>query len=172
MKIFNNSPSKHFTQTLPQHTSNFIKHTNFSQEIKNSFRNYVPKKWIQRSLFEIFLSNLNKSAHSIKICLTVITALHATQTGASSFLKIKECVNDPSIPHFPRHGANCSTIHSATFVLAGESFARPCQARLMFNLTQINFCIADTAAGDWPYQGSCQCWHNSFLLITCSNWLN
>ena len=34
----------------------------------------------------------NESAHSIKICLTVITALHATQTEASSFLKIKECV--------------------------------------------------------------------------------
>ena len=34
----------------------------------------------------------NKSAHSIKLCLTVITALHATQTGASSFLKIKEYV--------------------------------------------------------------------------------
>ena len=30
----------------------------------------------------------NKSAHSIKMCLTVITALHATQTGASSFLEI------------------------------------------------------------------------------------
>ena len=34
----------------------------------------------------------NKSAHQIKICLTVITALHATQTEASSFLRIKECV--------------------------------------------------------------------------------
>ena len=33
------------------------------------------------------------SSHSIKMCLkTVSTVLHATQTGASSFLKIKECV--------------------------------------------------------------------------------
>ena len=32
----------------------------------------------------------NKSAHSIKIYLTVITALHATQTGASSFLKMEQ----------------------------------------------------------------------------------
>ena len=60
MKILKNSLSKHFTQTLPQHTSYFVKHTNLSQEINNSFRNYIPKKWIQRSLFEIFLSNLQQ----------------------------------------------------------------------------------------------------------------
>ena len=40
-----------------------------------------------------FFLTSNKSAHSIKICLTVITVLHATQTGASSFFKIKEYVN-------------------------------------------------------------------------------
>ena len=34
----------------------------------------------------------NKSAHYMKICLTEITALHATQTGTPAFLRIKECV--------------------------------------------------------------------------------
>ena len=58
MKILNNSLSKHFTQPLRHHTLYLIKHTNLSQEIKNYFRNHVPKKWIQGSLFEIFLSNL------------------------------------------------------------------------------------------------------------------
>ena len=33
-----------------------------------------------------------KSAQSVKICLTVVAALHATLTGASSPLKTKECV--------------------------------------------------------------------------------
>ena len=46
------------------------------QEIKNDFRTHIPKE----------------SADSIKMCLTVSTVLHTTQTGASSFLKIKECI--------------------------------------------------------------------------------
>ena len=48
-----NSLSKHFTQTLFNHTSYFIEHTNLSQEVKNCFRNNVPKKRIQRSLLKI-----------------------------------------------------------------------------------------------------------------------
>ena len=48
------------------------------------------KKYIYIYIYICLVSN--KPAHSIKICLTVITALHATQTGGSSFLKIKECV--------------------------------------------------------------------------------
>ena len=92
IKVLNNS-WKHFTQTFPLHTSYFVKHTNLSQEIKIisgiTFWKSECKDLFSRYFFLIF----NKSAHSIKICLTVITALHATQTGASSFLKINRQAN-------------------------------------------------------------------------------
>ena len=64
-----------------------MKHTNLFQVVKTFLRIPMSEQWIQRSLRKIFLSNLQsiKSAHSIKICLTVIVVLDATQTGGSCF---------------------------------------------------------------------------------------
>ena len=75
---------------ISSHTSistSFIAHIKFSQEVTNCFRDYIKKKWIQSSL-KTFPSS-TKSSHSIKICFIVITVLHVTQTGVSSFSQNK-----------------------------------------------------------------------------------
>ena len=82
------SQLKYFsTQNLLQHSSYFIEHTNLFQVVKSfsgfTFRN---SEYTDLSSKYFFLTS-TKSAHSIKICLTVITVLHATQTAISSVFK-------------------------------------------------------------------------------------
>ena len=64
------------------------------QNIPISFRqsNFFPDSHIRTMSTKISPQNITnsaKSAHSIKICLTVIVVEHATQTGGSSFFQKK-----------------------------------------------------------------------------------
>ena len=68
-------------------------HQFLTRNLFSSCRNYVPRSEYKDLSSKYFFLISNKLAHSIKIRLTVITKLHATQTGASFFLKMKECVN-------------------------------------------------------------------------------
>ena len=87
-QLFKHTSHKHYLDTLHILENTPISGKNSKIISGITFRKSEYKDFSSKYFFLIS----NKSAHSIKICLTVITALHATQTAASSFLKIKECV--------------------------------------------------------------------------------
>ena len=92
IKNLNNSLKTFHTNISLTHFISCKTHQSLAKKSKNisgiTFRKSEYKDLSSKHFFLIS----NKSAHSIKVCLTVITALHAPQTVASSFLKIKECV--------------------------------------------------------------------------------
>ena len=100
-KIYNSSLSKHFMQTSLQHSSYFIEriplfwrfepHISPRKSKITSGISFRKSEYKDLASTYLFLTS-TKSAHSIKICLTMITASHITQTGASSFLTIEERV--------------------------------------------------------------------------------
>ena len=87
-QLFKNTSNKQFPSTLY-----ILYNTPISRKKSKILSGITLRKSEYRDLSsKYFLLISNKSAHSIKISLTVITAPHTTQTGASSLLKIKECV--------------------------------------------------------------------------------
>ena len=79
-------------------------HTKFTSKYLIRFRTYPSLSGSQKfspdshfgtvstkiSPQKYFFLASTKSAHSVKVCLTVIAAFHAPQTGGSSFFKRKE----------------------------------------------------------------------------------